>query len=376
VKVVLDASAAAKRNRTGIGHYVARLAEALLREDPGLRLTLGLRTGRLRRRRHAFVPADPALAARTRTRWFPSVLPGPFLGGADVAHGPDARLVGGGAPQVVTFHDLFSLKTSAWSDEAFRRKKLARYADAAARAARVLCVSEATARDVASLLGVARDRIVVTPLGADPAFRPLAEAEAEPTLRRLGVARPYLLFVGLAQPRKNLEAVARVFARLAPRREDLSLVLAGEDGYPEGVLHGILVETGALDRVRLLGYTETADLPALYSRAEALLFPSRDEGFGFPVLEAMACGCPVVASDRGALPEVLGPGGLAFPVDAADEMEDALERLLSEEDARRAEVERGLSRAREFSWARTARATLRAYEEAASAQRAATASGA
>jgi glycosyltransferase involved in cell wall biosynthesis len=191
------------------------------------------------------------------------------------------------------------------------------------------------------------------------------------------VSPPYLLFVGLAQPRKNLEGVARVFARLAARREDLSLVLAGEDGYPEGVLQTLLVETGARDRVRCLGYTDAADLPALYSRAEALLFPSRDEGFGLPVLEAMACGCPVVSSDRGALPEVLGPGGLAFPVEATDDMEEALERLLSEPSARRAEVERGIERARAFTWARTARATLDAYVlAAASNQRAATASGA
>jgi alpha-1,3-rhamnosyl/mannosyltransferase len=364
VRVALDASAAAKARRTGVGHYVARLAEALLVEDPSLVLTLGVRLGRWRRSRHALSPSSPSLALRARRRWFASAWPGLTLGAHDVAHGLDARLVGGGAPQVVTFHDLFNLKSDAWADEAFRTKKKERYAAAAAGAARVICVSEATARDVEGLLDVPRERIAVTPLGVDPSFRPLGEAERAPALRRLGVSPPYLLFVGLAQPRKNLEAVVRLYGRFAARLDDLSLVIAGDDGYPEGVLGALLEETGATERVRLLGYAGEDDLPALYSGAGALLFPSRDEGFGLPALEAMACGCPVVASDRGALPEVLGEGGLAFPVDALDDMEAALGRLLDDEPFRAAEVARGLARAREFPWSRTARLTLDAYRAA------------
>jgi glycosyltransferase involved in cell wall biosynthesis len=369
VRVALDASAAAKAEPTGVGRYVSSLAQALLEEDPSLELVLALRLGRWRRRRHAFRPSGAA-ASRARARWFPSFWPGLATSGCDVAHGPDARLVGGKAPQVVTVHDLFNLTSDAWAGDAFRAEKARRYAAAATAADRVLCVSEATARGVEERLGVPRARIAVTPLGVDPAFRPLPAPERDATLARLGVRPPYLLFVGLAQPRKNLEAVATVFARLSARLEELTLVVAGGDGYPEGRLATIWKETGAPERVRHLGYVGSADLPALYSGAVALLFPSRDEGFGLPALEAMACGCPVVASDRGALPEVVGPGGLLFAPDDVDGLEEAAGRLLDDEAFRRGQAERGLERARGFTWAATARATLAAYRDAASARNA------
>ena len=366
MKIILDASAAAKPRRTGIGHYVARLGEALLDADPSLELTLGIRLGRWRRRAHAWIPRAP-LSNRVSMRWFPSSWPSLRLPDADVAHGPDERIVGGKWPQVVTIHDLFSLKSDAWSDAKFRELKVRRHAETAARAARIIVPSAATARDVESLLRVPAERIAVVPQGVDETFRPVPDDVASAVLARLGVERPYLLFVGLAQPRKNLESIVTVFARLAARNDDLSLVLAGSDGYPEGRLTALIKETGAVDRVKVLGYTDAADLPALYSGASLLLFPSRDEGFGMPVLEAMACGCPVVVSDRGALPEVAGEGAYVFGADAFDDLEDGCRRLLEDEDARRAEIERGLARAAGFPWSRTAAATLDAYRAAIAA---------
>ncbi len=357
MRVALDASAAAKPARTGVGHYVAHLTDALLAEDPTLELLLGVRLGRWRRRRHVHRPAGAG--DRARLCWFWR-----SLSGVDVVHGPDDRLAGSKGPQVVTIHDLFSLKREAGGDERLREVRARRHAEVVARASRILCVSEATARDVEALLHVPRERLVVTPLGVTPEHRPIDPALAAPTLARLGVRPPYVLFAGLAQPRKNLEAIARVFAGMAARREDLSLVLAGADGYPEGRLATILKETAATDRVRRLGYVGREDLPALYSSAACLLFPSRDEGFGLPALEAMACGCPVVASDRGALPEVVGAGGLTFPPDAIDDLEEAASRLLEDPDFRRAQVERGLAQAAGFPWSRTARLTLDAYRAA------------
>jgi glycosyltransferase involved in cell wall biosynthesis len=362
VRIGLDASAAAKARRTGVGHYVARLSDALLAE-PDVSLTLGVRLGRWRRRAHLHRPTGPG-ADRGKVSWFPSFWPGLAFGSSDLVHGPDARVVGGSLPQVVTLHDLFSLKSESYSDDAFRAKKAGRYAEIAAKAARVCCVSESTARDAMTILGIPRERIAVTPLGVDPWFSPRAEEDRAPVLERLGVRPPYVLFVGLAQPRKNLETIATVFGRLAARKDDLTLVIAGDDGYPEGRLHALLEQTGAVDRVKRTGYVSEAELPALYSAAGLLLFPSRDEGFGLPVLEAMACGCPVVASDRGALPEVVGDGGLCFPPDAFDAIEEAAARLLEDEGARMDQIARGRLRAAQFSWARTAQATLEAYRGA------------
>ena len=366
MRVFLDASAAAKAGRTGVGQYVARLVPAMLAEDARLELRLGVRLGRWKRRRHVLDVAGPD-ARRAGVRWFPSAFPFLRTGGSDVVHGPDARVVGGSGAQVVTIHDLFSLKSDAYARASFREAKADRYAEAAKHAARILCVSEATARDVERLLSVPRERIAVTPLGVDFTFHPMDAAAAAPTLARLGVKPPYVLFVGLAQPRKNLEAIATIFARLAARDSHLTLVLAGEDGYPEGRLPAILKETGALSRVRLLGYVDPADLPPLYAAAGCLLFPSRDEGFGLPALEAMASGCPVVASNAGALPEVIGEGGLVFPPSACDELEDAARGLLEDPDFRAHHVARGIERAKAFPWQRTARATLDAYAAACGA---------
>ena len=360
MRVFLDASAAAKAARTGVGHYVARLAEALVAVDPALDLTLGVRLGRVRRGGHVLRP-PAGTEGRARVRWFPSFWPGLGTRGADVVHGPDARVVRGGGRQVVTVHDLFSLKSTQWANEGFRAKKHARYAEIAAAADAVLTPSAATARDVEALLRVPRERIHVTPLGADPAFRPLPPEAVAPVLARHRVTAPYVLFVGLAQPRKNLEAVVNVFGRIAARDDRVTLVLAGPDGYPEGRFPALLKETGAVDRVRHLGYVPVGDLPALYAGAAVLMFPSHDEGFGLPALEAMACGCPVVASTAGALPEVLGEGALCFRPDALDDLEEATSRMLDDPDARAAEVARGLARAATFSWEATARATLAAY---------------
>ena len=363
MRAFLDVTAAAKERKTGIGHYVTRLVTAMLAVDPELRLTLGVRTGVERRPGQVLAPDTPG-ADRARRRWFWTRMPGLATAGADVAHGPDARLVGGPKPQVVTFHDLFNAKGNGWGTASFQALKRDRYVRAAAEADRILCVSEATAREVSAHLNVARERIVVTPLGVDGRFRPVAPDVGAPTLARLGVRPPYLLFVGLAQPRKNLETIATVFGRIAARRDDVSLVLAGEDGYPEGRLDAILKETGATERVVRTGYVDPADLPPLYSAAGCLLFPSRDEGFGLPVIEAMACACPVVASNAGALLEVVGPGGLTAPPDATDDLEEMVTRMLEDDDARRAEIERGRRHAAQFTWERTARVTLDAYRAA------------
>ena len=197
MRAFLDASAAAKAARTGVGHYVARLADALLAVDPTLDLTLGVRLGRVKRGGHVLRP-PAGTEGRARVRWFPSCWPGWGTRGADVVHGPDARVVRGGGRQVVTVHDLFSLKSTQWANDGFRAKKHARYAELAAKADAVLTPSAATARDVETLLRVPRERIHVTPLGADPAFRPLPPDAVAPVLARHRVTAPYVLFVGLA----------------------------------------------------------------------------------------------------------------------------------------------------------------------------------
>ena len=229
-------------------------------------------------------------------------------------------------------------------------------------AAAVIAVSETTRRDLLDRLGMRPDRVFVVHEGLDHEL-------FQPVRRRL-VDGPYLLFVGSEHPRKNLVALLRAFARLRTERrwQRLRLVKVGAAGSGEAPFReqtlAALRELGLTDQVTFTEEVPDADLPAYYSGAECLVLPSRAEGFGFPPLEAMACGCPVVVSTAGALPEIVGAAGLQVPPDDVEGLHRALRTLLGDARLRRTLRDRGLRRAQEFSWERTARQTERVYEAA------------
>jgi alpha-1,3-rhamnosyl/mannosyltransferase len=201
----------------------------------------------------------------------------------------------------------------------------------------------------------------VTPYGVEERFHP-AEPDPERLERELGVSSPYVLTVGTVEPRKNLAGTLRVFERVQAEFPEHSLVLAGGRGWKGGSFEQALAATQA--RVVRPGYVSDEQLVRLYSGADCFLYPSFGEGFGFPVLEAMACGTPVVASDRGSLPEIVVDAGMLLdPLDEAG-LAGALAALL-DSPARRAELSRrGRERAGQFSWERCARLTVDAYGEA------------
>jgi glycosyltransferase involved in cell wall biosynthesis len=219
---------------------------------------------------------------------------------------------------------------------------------AARRAARVLTVSERTQHDLIDRYGLPKERIVVTPNGVDPAFGPEGARED---------GGPYALFVGALQPRKDPVSAVEALALVGG---DLRLVFAGPDKGGGQELRRAVARLGLEQRVDLLGYVEQERLAALYRGAACLVFPSRYEGFGLPVVEAMACGTPVVAARTGALPEVAGDAAvLVEPGSPA-----ALARGIAEALAGRAEfAAAGLERARRFSWRETAERTLAVYRE-------------
>ena len=202
-------------------------------------------------------------------------------------------------------------------------------------------------RLLASVRGLDPERIHVTPWGIDARFSP------GPAVRE-----PFLLTVGTLQPRKNLEAALRAFERLdgEPR-----LVVVGARGWRVDALEARLAASPARSRIEVLGRVCDDELLGLYRSASCLLFPSRGEGFGFPPLEAMACGTPVVAAAAGSLPEVLGRAAPLVDADDADALADAVERVLADPSPWR---ERGLERAAGFTWERCAELTVAAYAAA------------
>jgi glycosyltransferase involved in cell wall biosynthesis len=228
----------------------------------------------------------------------------------------------------------------------------------------ILAVSEATRRDLVARVGAAPSRVRVVPNGVGAAFRPAGPPGPPGAgLAGLGVAPPYFLFVGNPLPHKNLPGLLDAFQGLPPASG--RLVLAGVPPARRAAVDAACAARGLGGRVTVLAPVPEAALVALYQGAQALVCPSLWEGFGLPALEAMACGTPVVAADRGALPEVVGDAGLLVDPARVDALREAMYTLAGQESCRAALRIRGLARARAFSWRRAAEGTLAAYAEAA-----------
>ncbi len=380
---------AAVRQRAGIGRYTRELVGALLHLPHSHRYILFAATGNLRPAPPHLAPCDfapcdfaPCDFAPCDLRtvplsddwlariWHRLRLPIPVeavVGRVDLFYSPDFVLPPT-LPRtrtVLTVHDLSFLH---YPDHFV--PKLVRYLESVvprsvARADRVLADSEATRADLIRLLGVPPEKVEVLYSGVDPRFRPEPEPGERERLRaRYGVGdQPYVLSVGTLQPRKNFVRLIRAFARLrsATLRLAPRLLIAGGRGW---LYEEVLEEAERRgDRVRLLGFVDDADLPALYRNARLFVFPSFYEGFGLPVLEAMACGVPVVCSSASSLPEVAGDAALLVDPHDEEGLAAAMERALADETLRAEMRARGLQQAARFTWDRAARQLLSVFDQ-------------
>ena len=285
-----------------------------------------------------------------------------IAGQLDLVHAPSLAFpFADGRPLVVTVHDiLFRTYPHTYTSRgvAFHERALRRLGNVAA----VLCPSEAAAAAVRALPRCPAI-VRVTPLGCD--LRPAPADEVERTLRALGISRPYVLWMGTREPRKNLGGAIHGFAAAARLGidPDTSLVLAGPTGWGDDPAQALIDRLGLAGRVSLPGFVAESSKAALLTGASAFLFPSLGEGFGLPALEAMACGVPVVASDRPSLPEVVGDAGLLVDPDDHDALGAQLARVLTEPGLGEELGRRGSSRAASFTWERTAAETAAVYRE-------------
>ncbi len=266
--------------------------------------------------------------------------------------------------RVVTVHDLAYLRwpeiltpeAGRYYRQIFRAVKVAD---------RIIAVSHRTAADLVELAGADPAKIRVVYEAAMPDFRPLERPVVEGWLRRVGLEPGYLLYVGTIEPRKDLVTLARGYQMVLDRYGEAvpPLVIAGGRGWLWEASVEALESVRPRDRVRWLGPAAPEELAYLYNGAVALVLPSLYEGFGLVVVEAMACGLPVVCSDGGALPEVTGGAALHFPVGDAAALADALARVSFDPELRRRLAEAGLARAAGFSWVEAARQTYKIYGE-------------
>jgi glycosyltransferase involved in cell wall biosynthesis len=289
----------------------------------------------------------------------------------DVLHSPHhtTPLVSCGCRRVVTIHDLTFLLLPERYPPTRRlyfqvmTRLSARVADA------VIVPSEAVREDVVRLLRVPPERLFVVPEAAGPAFHPQDAVAIEAVRSRYGLEGPFLLSVGSLEPGKNRERLLQAFARLRDRGLKHSLVVAGQQAWRYEGEAPLARRLGLAESVRFLGHVPRADLPALYSAADALVFPSLYEGFGLPALEALACGTPVVVSNVSALPEVVDDAALQVSPLDVEALADAMERLLRDDRLRADLRERGLERAAQFSWEKAARQTVEVYHRVVEARK-------
>jgi glycosyltransferase involved in cell wall biosynthesis len=248
-----------------------------------------------------------------------------------------------------TFHDLFVM-TSEYSTPEFRARFTAQAREAAERADLVICVSEFTARQVEALLHVERSRLRVIHHATRFVETPAA-----------GARQPWILHVGAVQTRKNLVRLIEAFELAAPA--PWRLVLAGSEGFGAGQVRARAAVSFARDRIEFTGWVDDRRLAELYARSSLLAFPSLDEGFGIPALEAMAWGLPVVASARSSLPEVCGDAALLVDPTNTEDLAAAIRSLVADPDLAATLAARGRERARRRPWSVAASETLQVYAE-------------
>lgn len=364
--VGFDASAL-ESNTTGAGEYQRNLVNALLALPDGPQLTVYTPRGEN-------LPTRPRLAVRPMP-WGPGARAARILLGAlawrgrwasdaiDLLHVPIYYLPPG-APQasVLTIYDVRHARfprTYPSARLAFLRLTVPW---SLRRARHVIAISHFTKRELVEVFGLPPEKVSVTPLAARPSFRPVRD---ESTFVRVRAAyrlpAHFILCVGTLEPRKNLVRATEALRLLRDRSLPHHLVLAGVPYFREGPLHEAVARLGLADRVHILGYVADEDLPALYALADCFLYPSLYEGFGIPVLEAMGCGTPVVASGGSSIPEVAGPAALFFDPTDVQAMASAMARVL-EDGAEAARLrEAGFAQAAQFTWERTARQTVEVY---------------
>ena len=349
MRIGIEATAAARPVKTGIARYAIHLMRALAALPPGDRTTHYYRLSRRWKAGYAPVPI-----AGVPVHWFQEPL-WPLRPALDVVHGLDARVPRWrGVARVATVHDLYHLRGD--SADAGGSRGSDRLATLVRDCDRLIADSAATRDDLTALFDVSPEQVDVVHLGVDERFRLHTPDELAAARERHGQDLPYLLYVGDADPRKNLPRTIEAFGRCAAGG-DFELLIAGGGAAGAGDVREALERTSA--PVRLLGYVPDEDLPALYAGAAAFLFPTLYEGFGLPVLEAMASGTAVLGGSEGSVPEIAGEHAvLVDPRDPAA-IADGIGRVL-EFPAEAREAAR--LHAAEFTWERCARQTRAVYD--------------
>lgn len=358
-------SGEASYRSAGVHQYIRHLLRHLGEADRRLRLTAMLGGGPAANMAVGLARSRwPTSRAPVRALWEQSVQPWVLHQiGADLVHGPvfTAPLLSP-CPAVITIHDLSFIRFPRLFRPANRVYLTLMTRLSAERARRLIAVSTHTAIESTQLLGIPRERIDVIYHGVDPDFRPLPAEEIAAFRERRGLPERFVLCVGTLEPRKNHAKLVEAFAHM--RDGGVKLILAGGRGWLYDDVAGKVESLGLRDAVAFPGYVENSELPLWYNAATIVAYPSLYEGFGLPVLEAQACGTPVLTSNVSSLPEAAGDAAMLVDPNNVEALAAGLHRLLTDELLRRELRERGLAHASQFTWSHAACQTVQTYRQA------------
>ena len=375
-RIAVDYTAAV-RQRAGIGRYTRELIRAVTRLDTQTEYVLLSGSGGMLREQREALRAEPWPAnvawrhlpltdQQMAILWQRMHLPLPvewITGPVDLYHSPDFALAPvRRAKTVLTVHDLSFMRHPGCFSPALLAYLLRTVPESVRRANLVLADSESTRVDLIELLRVPPERTAVVYPGVDGRFTPEKAPDEAQALARYGIEGPYVLGLGTLQPRKNLARLITAYGHLVrEQRVPHDLVIGGSRGWLYEEIDEAIEELEFPERVRLIGFVADEDLPALYRGADAFAFPSLYEGFGIPVLEAMACGTPVVTSNTSSLPEAAGDAALLIDPKDVEALTHALWCLLSDESLRDILRAKGFEQAVRFSWEGAAKALFELY---------------
>ena len=354
--------------KTGIGHYTFELAHSLaqLAGDQEFELVAPVQVEVNCETNLPNLRTVHAPSGVLRRRWWTIGLP-LYVGqsGLRLFHGTNYNIpLWDRCPTVVTIHDLSLLLHSDTHREDLVQRARRRLPTMTRVATHIITDSEAVKQEICEHLSVAPDKITAVPLAPRRAFRRVSEKEALATRRQLGVTDDFILFVGTVEPRKNLLSLVRAFDELLRTTElKPQLVVAGQKGWLTDDFFAHVEQSAIAKHILFTGYISDADLASLYSSCRVSVYPSLYEGFGFPPLEAMACGAPVITSRIPVIIETSqGAARLVNPTDV-QELTTALHKLLTDDHERQHYAAVGPKRAAEFTWERTAEKTLAVYRK-------------
>ena len=354
MRIAIDAQTTLGK-KTGFGFYVKNLAENLKKIDKINKYFIIL------------PKSSRDLSTPKRFYWDQIGFPLAALKNKpDIIHQTcfSAPIMHGKAKVVLTCHDIIGVTYGA-DMSFFSRQYFGRWMPFCYKFAnKIICNSEYTKNDLIKVLKINPKKLVVVYLAADPIFKPVNNQELiDKTKSKYQIKNKYLLYLGTLNPRKNIELLINVFAQIHKNLPEYQLVIAGKKTWHYENLLRLAQSSGIADKTLFTDYVSDEDSLHLYNGAELFLFPSLYEGFGFPPLEAMSCGKPVISSNATSLPEIVGEGGILIKPDDVKSWAAEISRLINNNNLRKELSTKALMQARKFSWKKCAVETKQVYEE-------------